>query len=344
MSDVTSLSSEFGFEFEVEVGKSRTRFSRIEGEQDHSVFDLQTQRRIDVLEELVRNHDRRLSIQGGDADRIAKLESGLRDLMADFMRYSEELGDLRGQVESVKASSESAIASMRKDIFCELDRVRSNTSTSIPSPVAVKPSQSGGSGTGRVSSLSKCKPKDDRPAAALWKPVRPAGRIDLSKSPFKLVVFGDSGVGKTALMYCISNQDLPAPLAPTIGVDFFTFPLTVRGKQIKVQWWDTAGIERFRTNALPLASRAQVLLVMYRIDSRTSFDTVPSWVSDVRKLAGRKASVLIVAWDTKTSRRVVSESEGQTLAERVSAYFVELYLDRPLIEKALVDFFKAASS
>lgn len=101
---------------------------------------------------------------------------------------------------------------------------------------------------------------------------------------FKVLVIGDSGVGKTCLTHRLSGAEFPRRVEATIGVDFREKVLDVDGEKIKLQLWDTAGQERFRKSMVQHYYRnVHAVLFVYNVTCPTSFSSLASWVEECRK-------------------------------------------------------------
>jgi Ras-related protein Rab-11A len=99
---------------------------------------------------------------------------------------------------------------------------------------------------------------------------------------FKVVIIGDSGVGKTNLMTRYTANEFSTETASTIGVEFMTNEVKVNGRNVKVQIWDTAGQERFRAISRSIYHGAKGAIVVYDITSQQSFDNVSMWLQELK--------------------------------------------------------------
>jgi small GTP-binding protein len=107
----------------------------------------------------------------------------------------------------------------------------------------------------------------------------------MSHAPVRLILLGDSGVGKTQMMmrYCENSFSLSAPT--TIGVDFKTKMVPIDGRLHDVQIWDTAGQELYRTIVKGYYRRAHGILVVYDVSASSSFQSLTEWISSIEKCA-----------------------------------------------------------
>lgn len=101
------------------------------------------------------------------------------------------------------------------------------------------------------------------------------------KRIFKIIVIGDSNVGKTCLTFRFCGGKFPAKTEATIGVDFRERTVDLDGEEIKLQLWDTAGQERFRKSMVQHYYRnVHAVVFVYDVTKTTSFDSLPHWVEE----------------------------------------------------------------
>lgn len=141
---------------------------------------------------------------------------------------------------------------------------------------------------------------------------------------FKLVLIGDSGVGKSCLLLRFADDSFTETYVSTIGVDFRFRTLDIDGKQIKLQIWDTAGQERFRTITSAYYRGADGIIVVYDITHRESFEHVDDWLREASRYAKEGVMKMIVG--NKSDRdadRQVSVEDGSQLADKNGMEFIE---------------------
>ena len=95
----------------------------------------------------------------------------------------------------------------------------------------------------------------------------------------KLLMIGDSGVGKTCLLLRYANDSFSPTFITTIGIDFKIKTVPIDNHVVKLQIWDTAGQERFRTITTSYFRGAQGILLVYDVTDRGSFENVSNWMS-----------------------------------------------------------------
>ena len=134
---------------------------------------------------------------------------------------------------------------------------------------------------------------------------------------FKILLLGDSSVGKTCFLKRYTDNTFQDAYLSTIGFDFkFKFVTLDNGKTVKVQLWDTAGQERFRTIAKSYYKGAHGIILIYDVTNRKTYDNIKKWLNQIRDEAGNRISIILVAnkIDCEDLRQVTKE-EGESLAK-----------------------------
>ncbi|XP_039616605.1 ras-related protein Rab-19 isoform X1 [Polypterus senegalus] len=134
---------------------------------------------------------------------------------------------------------------------------------------------------------------------------------------FKIVLIGDSNVGKTCVVHRFKSGIFAEKQQNTIGVDFTVRTLEIEGKKVKMQVWDTAGQERFRTITQSYYRSAHGAIIAYDITRRATFDSVPHWIHEVEKYGA--ANVVLILIGNKSdlaAQRAVLFEDACTLAEQ----------------------------
>ncbi|WBY58514.1 ras-related protein Rab-1B [Plasmodium yoelii yoelii] len=108
---------------------------------------------------------------------------------------------------------------------------------------------------------------------------------DSYDSLFKILLIGDSGVGKSCLLLRFADDTYTDSYISTIGVDFKIKTIEIDDKIIKLQIWDTAGQERFRTITSSYYRGAQGIIIVYDVTDRDSFNNVKNWIIEIEKYA-----------------------------------------------------------
>ncbi|XP_062500961.1 uncharacterized protein LOC134178168 [Corticium candelabrum] len=143
---------------------------------------------------------------------------------------------------------------------------------------------------------------------------------------FKLLVIGDTGVGKTCVMLRYVDNTFSKSMLSTIGVDFKTKTIVVDRRHVKLQIWDTAGHERFRTITNAFYRGAMGVLLVYDITCQKSFSNITQWMKNIaEQCAGGDEPALLMVGNKSDleDNRVVQFEQGQELATRYGVKFLE---------------------
>ncbi|XP_027064741.1 ras-related protein YPT3 [Coffea arabica] len=141
---------------------------------------------------------------------------------------------------------------------------------------------------------------------------------------FKLVLIGDSGVGKSNLLSRFTRNEFNLESKSTIGVEFATRSLNVDSKVIKAQIWDTAGQERYRAITSAYYRGAVGALLVYDVTRRSTFENVERWLRELRDHTDPNVVVMLIGNKSDLRHLVaVSTEDGKALAERESLFFME---------------------
>lgn len=141
----------------------------------------------------------------------------------------------------------------------------------------------------------------------------------------KLLMIGDSGVGKSCLLLRYVNNSFSPVFINTTGIDFKIKYIEIDDKWIKLKICDTAGQERSTTTTLSLYQGAQGILLVYDVTNRSSFESFRYWISQIRKHANEFTNLILVGNKCDmTKERVVPTEEGQKLANQFGIGFREV--------------------
>lgn len=148
----------------------------------------------------------------------------------------------------------------------------------------------------------------------------------MSKEPLtvKLVLLGDSRVGKSSVVIRFVKNEFDQYKFPTIGATFLTQSVTVGDYLVKFEIWDTAGQEKYRSLA-PLYYRgASAALVVYDITNKESFDNARNWIEEVQTREGKHVVIGLAGNKVDLSpQRQVSTEEGENFAKEKGFLFFE---------------------
>jgi Ras-related protein Rab-1A len=140
---------------------------------------------------------------------------------------------------------------------------------------------------------------------------------------FKIMLLGDSSVGKTCFLKRYIDDTFQDVYLSTIGFDYKYKCITLKeGKNIKLQIWDTAGQERFRTIAKSYYKGAHGIILMYDVTDQKSFDSIKKWLEQIKEEAPNKVSVLLVANKIDIEKRIITKEDGENIAK---SYNLDIY-------------------
>lgn len=141
---------------------------------------------------------------------------------------------------------------------------------------------------------------------------------------FKILIIGDTHVGKSNLLIRFAENQFHDSFQPTIGVDFKIKSVIYEGVPIKLQLWDTAGQERFRNITNSYYKGAHGILIVYDITSHNSFQNVDLWLEEAEKHgAGSLAKILIGNKSDLEENRQVEKEEANRKAQDNNLAFME---------------------
>jgi len=141
---------------------------------------------------------------------------------------------------------------------------------------------------------------------------------------FKYIIIGDTGVGKSCLLLQFTDKRFQQVHDLTIGVEFGARMITIDNKQIKLQIWDTAGQESFRSITRSYYRGAAGALLVYDITRRETFNHLTSWLDDARTHSNSNMTIMLIGNKSDLEhRRAVSTEEGQAFATEHGLIFLE---------------------
>lgn len=140
----------------------------------------------------------------------------------------------------------------------------------------------------------------------------------------KILIIGESGVGKSSLLLRFTDDTFDPELAATIGVDFKVKTIAVDGNKAKLAIWDTAGQERFRTLTPSYYRGAQGVILVYDVTRRETFVKLENWLNELETYCTRNDIVkMLVGNKIDKENREVDRNEGLKFARKHSMLFIE---------------------
>lgn len=141
---------------------------------------------------------------------------------------------------------------------------------------------------------------------------------------FKVVLIGDSGVGKSNLLSRFTRNEFNLESKSTIGVEFATRSIHVDDKIVKAQIWDTAGQERYRAITSAYYRGAVGALLVYDVTRHVTFENIERWLKELRDHTDSSIVIMLVANKADLRHlRAVSTEDAKSFAERENLFFME---------------------
>ncbi|KAF4021797.1 hypothetical protein G4228_013853 [Cervus hanglu yarkandensis] len=141
---------------------------------------------------------------------------------------------------------------------------------------------------------------------------------------FKLLIIGNSSVGKTSFLFRYADDTFTPAFVSTVGIDFKVKTVYRHEKRVKLQIWDTAGQERYRTITTAYYRGAMGFILMYDITNEESFNAVQDWATQIKTYSWDNAQVILVGNKCDMEEeRVVPTEKGRLLAEQLGFDFFE---------------------
>ena len=159
---------------------------------------------------------------------------------------------------------------------------------------------------------------------------------------FKILILGDSGVGKSSLFLRYTKNEFNQDMRSTIGVEFGLKFLKIENFQLKIQIWDTAGMERYRSITNAYYKGAKGVIIVYDICRKKSFENVDNWIEDFKSKADEDAVILLIGNKSDLNeQREVSIEEAEIKAQKNKYGFMETSAkDNNNVEKAFETLFE----
>ena len=141
---------------------------------------------------------------------------------------------------------------------------------------------------------------------------------------FKIILIGDSSVGKTNIMNKYLKNQFKEDSRATVGVEFGSKQFVIDNRKIKAQIWDTAGQERYRAVTNAYYKGAKGAFIVYDITRKDSFDSVDRWVSDIMSASDKNLTIILIGnkCDLEDQRQV-SKEQGAEKAKSFQLAFLE---------------------
>ena len=111
---------------------------------------------------------------------------------------------------------------------------------------------------------------------------------------YKIIIIGDSGVGKTCLTYRATSGEFREKIAATIGFEYFPFVVKYQNKILKLEIWDTCGQEAYRSLIKSFFNNSSLAIIVYAIDNRKTFTSIDEWIRQCKSLCAPDTKFFLI--------------------------------------------------
>jgi Ras-related protein Rab-1A len=141
---------------------------------------------------------------------------------------------------------------------------------------------------------------------------------------FKVLLIGDSGVGKSSLLLRFTDKTYTDSYTSTIGVDFKIQTIKLNDKVVKLQLWDTCGNEQFRTITSSYYRNANGIFVVFDLTDKYTFSQIKMWLLEIKKYAPENTCITIIGNKVDLqSKRQISYDEAKEYSNSIQASYFE---------------------
>ena len=154
------------------------------------------------------------------------------------------------------------------------------------------------------------------------------------EQPLKILVIGESAVGKSCLLLRYTDNKFQETFMTTIGVDFKTKYIDIDGNHVKLQIWDTAGQEKFRSITKAYYRGAHGILVVFDISRRDTFNQTRMWIDSIKDASSDSIDVILIGNKCDLERAVTKEEAEDLAAQYKIRYFETSAKDNTNVEEA----------
>eukprot|EP01080_Neovahlkampfia_damariscottae_P001450 gene1450-12069_t len=140
---------------------------------------------------------------------------------------------------------------------------------------------------------------------------------------FKILLLGDSGVGKSSILHKLCNEEFQMSHISTIGVDYKTLTILIQDRYIKLNIWDTAGQERYKSITQSYFRDVHGVAFVFDITNKQSFQNIAKWMNDMKKQNPNFISILIGNKIDLDDLRCIKKEEANEFASKNSSEYIE---------------------
>jgi small GTP-binding protein len=139
----------------------------------------------------------------------------------------------------------------------------------------------------------------------------------------KLLIIGESAVGKSCILLRFAENTFSETFLSTIGIDFKVRPVEINGEKVKLQIWDTAGQEQFRTITKAYYRGAHGIMLVFDVTKRETFDQTRQWIQSLRDNVSGNVATILIGNKMDMPDRVISVEEGREMAKEFGVEYFE---------------------
>ena len=140
----------------------------------------------------------------------------------------------------------------------------------------------------------------------------------------KIIFCGDAGVGKTSIIISLMGQKFSEEYEPSIGVDFFSKTFRYKERMLKLQIWDSAGQEKFRSLIPNYIRGSSLIFLIFDITNKTSYDNIPEWIKFITDIENNGNIILVGNKIDLKEKRVVNKEEAEKFSQEKKYEYFEV--------------------
>jgi small GTP-binding protein len=142
---------------------------------------------------------------------------------------------------------------------------------------------------------------------------------------YKIIIIGDSSVGKSCLTIRAAQNIFLNDYKPTVGFEICNLNLKIKEKNIKLQIWDTCGQEKYRALITSFYHKSSLVIIVYSIDDRDSYKNIDQWLNEIKSNTRPDIKIFLIGnkSDLEESRQISKEEAQHLCEERELTYFIE---------------------
>jgi len=146
----------------------------------------------------------------------------------------------------------------------------------------------------------------------------------MEKDHCKLLILGDSTVGKTSILYQYTNNLFSSQHLATVGIDYFTKSEVINGSSVSIKIWDTAGQERYKSLTNAFFRNAEGIILVYDVTDKDTFNNLKHWLQSINSCTSENSGLKKIVIGNKIDlKREVSQSDAEEFANENNVKYFE---------------------